>query len=272
MHSTNQRWRAGRDHYRPACEPIDPRRYEVASIPDDNPAKRFVLEHHYSRSYPAARFRFGLYRGPALVGVAVFSVPMNNAAITNVLPIAAIEGVELGRFVLLDDVPGNGETWFLAQCLAGLRREGIAGVISFSDPCPRVSVTGATVFGGHVGTIYQAANGCYLGRGTARTLRLLPDGNVMSARAISKLLNRERGWEPCAELLVRHGADRTWPDLRDWAVRWIARLTRPVRHKGNHKYAWPIDRRLRRHLRYGAHPFPKQTDLLSINLEAPCVP
>ncbi len=35
---------------------------------------------------------------------------------------------ELGRFVLLDSVPANGESFFLGQCFTLLRREGLAGV------------------------------------------------------------------------------------------------------------------------------------------------
>lgn len=56
----NQRWRARRHLYRPAGEIISTHRYEVAEIPDDLTAKGFVLAHHYSASYPAARFRIGL--------------------------------------------------------------------------------------------------------------------------------------------------------------------------------------------------------------------
>ncbi len=124
-----QRWRKQRARYRPAGEPIDPSRYAVDVIEGDKPARAFVQAHHYSGTYPAARARVGLYRGLELVGVAVFSVPCNSRTIPASAPdLAALEGVELGRFVLLDDVPANGETWFL------------------------------------VGTIYQAFNGMYLGR------------------------------------------------------------------------------------------------------------
>lgn len=70
----NQRWAQGRDSYRPAGEPIQTRLYEVAEL-DELDAKAFVVEHHYSRSYPAARWRFGLHRAGRLVGVAVFSGP-----------------------------------------------------------------------------------------------------------------------------------------------------------------------------------------------------
>ncbi len=78
--SVVQRWRERRDSYRPAGEPINTRCYEVAPIVTDREAKGFVLGHHYSGSYPAARYRFGLYRGAELVGVAVFSVPANARA------------------------------------------------------------------------------------------------------------------------------------------------------------------------------------------------
>jgi hypothetical protein len=70
-----QRWRAGRASYRPAGEVIDPRRYEVATIDGpgaDNIARAFVVAHHYSASYPAARERIGLYQGGALVGLAAW--------------------------------------------------------------------------------------------------------------------------------------------------------------------------------------------------------
>jgi hypothetical protein len=257
-----QRWRMHRDSYRPAGETIETSRYEVAAIADDTTPKAFVLQHHYSGCYPSARFRFGLYRGGALVGVAVFSTPCNDKALTNVFPAPAIASVELGRFVLLDDVPGNGETWFLARAFELLRLEGLVGVLSFSDPSPRVNAEGATVFAGHVGTIYQAHNAVYLGRSTARTLRILPDGAVLSARAIQKIRARERGWEYAAGVLERHGAATPGEDLGGWLKTWLPRLTRPQRHQGNHRYAWALDRRLRRHLAAAA-AYPKTLDKLT---------
>lgn len=46
MSAVVQRWRARRESYRPAGEPIETRRYEVALIPDDTTARAFVIEHH----------------------------------------------------------------------------------------------------------------------------------------------------------------------------------------------------------------------------------
>src|SRR5262245_59609071 len=75
MEDRTLRWRNRSSSFRPAGELIRTADYDVAAIATDREAKAFVERHHYSASYPAARFRFGLYRQAELVGVAVFSVP-----------------------------------------------------------------------------------------------------------------------------------------------------------------------------------------------------
>ena len=253
-----QRWHTKRDSYRPAGEPIQTARYEVHAFRSDSEARDFVTTHHYSGTYPAARFRFGLYHGPFLVGVAVFSHPCNDATLTNVFGGKATDAVELGRFVLLDSVPSNGETWFLGQCFAQLKGH-VSGVLSFSDPVARSSEDGHTLFPGHVGTIYQAHNAVYLGRGTRRTLKLLPDGTVLSERALSKIRSQERGREYAVEQLVKHGAAKPDGDLRAWLAEWLPRVTRPLVHPGNHKYGWQLFARRRWSLP-ASLPYPKKED------------
>lgn len=249
--TATQRWRDRRDSYRPAGEPINTAAYDVAPIAEDAIAKAFVRRHHYSASYPAARFRFGLYRAAELVGVAVFSHPCSDHVLTRVFPGPARASVELGRFVLLDDVPANGETWFLARAFEGLRAEGLGGVVSFSDPIARTRADGSAIFPGHVGTIYQAANAVYLGRGKRQILRLLPDGRVFSHRAVTKIRAGDRGWRAAALELERLGAGEA-PEEREPRATWLAdaleALTRPLRHPGNHKYAWSLARATRRAL------------------------
>lgn len=240
-----QRWRERRSSYRPAGEPIATRLYEVAEIAGDAEAKAFVEAHHYAHSYPAARRRFGLYRGAELVGVAVASQPMRAEVLRPFNPKAS---AELGRLVLRDDVPANGESWFVARCFELLRREGFEGLVSFSDPVPRASLDGRLVLRGHVGTVYQALNATYEGRATARTLRLLPDGNVFSARAQQKVRARERGWRYAAARLEAFGAEPLGEgdDARAWLALWLPRLTRTLRHGGNHRYLWALDRASRK--------------------------
>lgn len=251
-----QRWRVRVPRYRPARECIDTTAYDVVELRNDTEAKAFVENHHYSGTYPAARFRFGLTRGSHLVGVAVFSHPCNDAVLTSVFGGEAIESVELGRFVLLDDVPGNGETWFLARCFQALRLRELRGVVAFSDPHPRHDVHGRVVMPGHIGVIYQAHNGHYLGRSSKRTLHLLPDGSVFSARAASKVRRREVGWQYAVEQLVAAGAQppSTTRDLRPWLQEALGALRR-LQHPGNHRYAWGLHRAVKL---ASTLPFPKR--------------
>lgn len=258
--SVCQRWRDHRGTYRPADERIDTAKHEVVAI-DESRAKAFVLSHHYSSSYPAARFRFGLFCRGELVGVSVFSHPVNDAVLTNEFPCSTKEAVELGRFVLLDRVAGNGETWFLARAFELLRAESIAGVVSYSDPLPRDRADGVTIFGGHVGTIYQAHNAVYRGRARGGQVHLLPDGSVFSRRTLQKIRCGERGWRYGVEQLVRGGArvPRAGEDWREWLAEALAAATRKVRHPGNHKYVWGLTRAMRRHVdrKLEAFPYPK---------------
>ena len=157
---------------------------------------------------------------------------------------------ELGRLVLRDPVGFNAETWFLARCFHALAAEGFTGVVAFSDPMPRRDAAGHTVFAGHVGQIYAASSAVYLGQRRAGTLRLLPDGTVFSARAMSKIRLGERGWRYAVEQLVTAGAEApaktTADELAAWLPRALAAVTRPAKHPGNHKYVIPLDRATRR--------------------------
>lgn len=253
---TSQRWRE-RYQFWSRHAALDTSQFDVAEIQRDSVLREFVAQHHYLRTCPPMRFRFGMYRGAELVGVAAFTVPVNKHSLTRTFG-AAAEAVDLGRFVLLDDVPHNGESWFLARCFAGLRRHGLDGVIAFSDPVPRV-VDGRTVMPGHVGCIYQAHNGVYCGRARADTLHVLVDGTTFHRRGMAKIRKRERGWRSAAERLVALGADSPWDDTAKWLTHWLQRLSTRTRHPGNHKYAWPMNRALRRQMA-ASQPYPKHRD------------
>lgn len=239
-----QRWHSKRASYRPAGETIKPKNFEVVEIKREI-AKSFIEEHHYSGSFPAARSCFGLYESAELVGALVFSVPCTAKVLSNVFGAAGKDSAELGRLVLLDRVPANGETFFLSRAFK-LVKGRYAGILSFSDPMKRLTAQGQEVFKGHIGTIYQAHNATFLGRSTARSLHLLPSGEVLSDRSLQKIRKRERGWNYSAELLEKFGAAQLTQeeDSRAWLKRWLPSLTRVVRHPGNYRYAWSLDRAL----------------------------
>jgi hypothetical protein len=270
-----QRWRDRRDSYRPAGETIETRHYEVAEIFEDNPVKAFVAQHHYAISTPPIRWRFGLYhRIGALVGVCVFTIPMQDKVLTGVFPGLLEESTELGRLVLLDWVPANAESWFVARAFEQIRRR-VRGVVSYSDPMPR-RVEGAVVFPGHIGTVYQSLSATFLGRATPRTLRIFRrDGRVPSERSLQKIRKFERGWEGAVEELQRYGAGPF--SRRDnpyaWLDTWLPRITVPLKHPGNFKYAFAFNRadkkRIERLSRDLAQPlarplpYPKRAEVIS---------
>jgi hypothetical protein len=262
------RWSERRHSWRRVSDGgFDARRYEVAPV-EERVARPFVVRHHYEGTYPAARFAYGLFQGGRLVGAAVLSVPAHAGVLTGVFPDlrAYHETLELGRLVLLDEVPANAESWFVARVFGLAERRGVLGVVSFSDPVPRTDVSGRVVFRGHVGTVYQASNALYAGRGTARTLVLLPDGSVLNERALAKVRADERGHAYVERRLEALGAP---PRLagepgRAWLAHALADVgARLLRHGGCHRFAFRLgghaDRRATR-IAVPALPYPKQVD------------
>lgn len=259
----DQRWNHRRATFVVPPQTFNPKAHRVAIIEDDTTARDFVETHHYSGSYPAARARVGLYRrerwrADPLVGVAVFSVPMNQRTVgcwcrldeqEDSPTLAPEEGILLGRFVLLDEVPFNAETWFLARAFKKLRAEldEVRVVLSYSDPVARTNAQGQRVFPGHIGTIYQAHNADYLGRATPRTLLLDPHGRVISDRLLSKIRGEERGIEHALARLREAGCPRrrALETGRAYVERVLrAGHLRRLKHPGNHLYRWSLDRRL----------------------------
>lgn len=238
-----QRWTHKRERYRPPGETIDPSKYGVEVLYSDRIAKDFVETHHYSGAYVAARLRVGLYRMRQLVGVAVFSVPAQPAAIPHWTGTSA--GVELGRFVLLDDVPAMGETWFLARAFRHLQRElpDVRAVLSYSDPLPRAKADGSLLTPGHIGLIYQGHNAHHVGRARGSYLWLDRDGRTVSQRALSKLKNGEKGREYTYRSLLGRGAPAREPG--EEMAAYVSRVLRSgcfrqVKHPGNLVYLWAV--------------------------------
>jgi hypothetical protein len=257
---TCQRFTLGRESRRPAGETIRASEYDVAPIAA-SVARAFVAAHHYAKTSSPPAHPFGLFHRGDLAGVALFGPAPSMAAHRAVWPTLAIDkAVTLGRLVLLEGVPGNGESWFVARCFEQLAERGIVAVESCADPQPRLKLDGSLTHRGHLGIIYQATNGRHVGKTNPASLRLLPDGTALSNRACGKIVRREQGCEYAAGQLVAFGADPLHPDedAQAWLRRWRATLTRPMRHFGNYRYLWCLDRRRRREvLTAAAQPYPK---------------
>jgi hypothetical protein len=273
-----QRHTRRRITYVTARAPFDPARYGVEPLATAQ-ARRFVETHHYSGTFPAEISSYGLFEAlgdgsPRLVGVCVFSAPVNTPQAMKAMLGPGQMVADLGRFVLTDSVLANAETWFLARAYAALRADKtlIDGLTprfpfstSYSDPCPRPA--GDTViFPGHIGTIYQASNALYTGRSRARTICLTRSGAIVSERAMSKLRADDADARHVYARLIEQGAPRIRPGETGRA--YLARALsegpfRRILHRGNHRYVLlPRDRSLRAALQaaFPALAYPKKTD------------
>ncbi|WP_326809625.1 hypothetical protein OG533_39440 (plasmid) [Streptomyces sp. NBC_01186] len=273
-----QRWRYRRHSWLRRREGgFDQSSYQARML-DHDVARRFVAEHHYSRSWPAVRLAVGLYATDpragreGLVGVLALGVPMHPAVLTGPFPnlVPYRESLELSRLVLLDQVPANGESWFVAHAFRLAAQRGIRGIVAHSDPQPRVRQTPngpEDLHPGHVGTTYQASSMDYLGRTRRRRLTVLPDATVLPDRAQSKIRADEAGHLGAERRLVAFGARPRRTD--EDGARWLAEALEQVGatvldHHGNHRYAryiGPTRRHGRSHsIAVTAYPFPKKNE------------
>jgi len=274
-----QRWRNGVDRLLHPVEDgrssfFDKRNYSV-DVVEERVAREFVTTHHYSASYPAAVLRVGLFgRRANLLGVAVFSVPMNERVVPFHCGVPPRQGVELGRFVLLDsdEAPRNSESYFLKRALATLRVEKpeMKSVVSYCDPVPRIAADGTVRLRGHIGTVYQSSNARYVGRASARTLHMLSDGTILSPRTVSKIRLEEVGCQAAERYLEQLGAPKREHLMSPAA--WVksildSALVTKVRHPGNHVFLFPLAKgkgRARIEERFApALAYPKQVDAVS---------
>lgn len=244
----DQRWADRREHRRTPGERINPAEYGV-DILGRKEAKAFIIQHHYSGSYPAAHLAVGLYRkvgvqSSRLVGAAVFSEGVrSHEAMPRWTGFERQHGTELGRLVLLPEVLHNGESWFITRAFDALRtaRPYIRVVLSYCDPLERRTSQGQLVKPGHFGSIYQATNAIFVGRAAARTLRMLPDGRVLHPYVLYKAKHLKKGWAAAVHAIeAAGGPEREGESVAAWIDR-VAATLRPVRHPGNFTYTFGLD-------------------------------
>lgn len=244
-----QRHTERRITWRPARDVVSTRTLEV-DVLSPGVAKAFVDAHHYSGTCAPPAHPIGLYQRGELAGVAAFGPLPSMNAHRHVFPtLSTTEGVTLGRFVLLESVAFNAESWFIARCFEVLAGRGVVGVDSCADPR-----------WGHIGQIYQATNGRHVGRTNPATIHVFDDGTELSNRTEGKARRGEVGRRYAVDQLVARGAAPPVPgeDMHAWVKRWRRELTRNLRHPGKYRYMWCLDRRRRREvLRFAPLPYPK---------------
>jgi hypothetical protein len=183
---------------------------EIKHLVKDKNIDDLILKNHYSHKIPKAiKFRFGFYYKNCLIGGILFNIPANQYAFTSIFnDVSQSIGLELGRVWLSDKIKKNGESYLISKCFEFIKQNSEYKVIvSYAD----------SNFG-HVGYIYQALNGIYLG---------------LTNDEIRYILN--------GELITRRGLGRSKGDTESAHVkRLLAAGAKKIKMKGKHKYIWII--------------------------------
>lgn len=119
-------------------------------------AKPYIIEHHYSHTYPAGCVNLGLFLEDELIGVIVFGLSCQAKMASSIVTILKqYDYYELQRLHIMDCTPSGAESWFISKAFDWLKtnKPNIVMLVSFADP-----------YEGHEGTVYQATNWNYVGK------------------------------------------------------------------------------------------------------------
>jgi hypothetical protein len=238
----NLRWDNRRSVFHPRKPFAEVKEFDVQHIPPSE-AKPFVAKHHYSGCACAYDFaNYGLFWKGILSGVATFAACQNKATVQRYAGHEYEQGVELGRFVLLDEPGYNSESWFLARAMEQFKQLYPArkAVISYSDPHPRINRAGETVFPGHIGNIYRASNALFAGRGQRRKKYTDADGRTFAERNFSKIIKEESGWAYALRELERASETPRGKESLESYVWRAKRQLSTFTHPGNYVYVFPL--------------------------------
>lgn len=202
-------------------------------------AKYAALRWHYSKSLPQGRLvKCGVWEDDQFVGAVIFARGA-SPHYGHRYDLKKTEVCELARVALTNHT--NPVTQIISRALKSLKvsSPGLRLVVSFADSGQ-----------GHLGTIYQAGNWTYLGV-TSPKYEYLYHGRWVHDRTI----NGRPGWpgDNNRDVLPEILSGITYTQLKASLPR---RLASP-----KFRYAYPLDKKIRRLLEPKALPYPTKNDL-----------
>jgi len=147
---------------------------EVVSVSE---AKNFIAAHHYATNHPAfSKLALAWRRDGALTAVALWGLGVRpRHTIQKLFPsLTTADYLELNRLCLLDELPRNSETEFIAQNVRWFKKHKPELVLLFSW---------ADGIRGKPGYVYQAANWLYGGFITSE-IYLTEDNELVHPRLL----------------------------------------------------------------------------------------
>lgn len=206
--------------------------------------REFIETYHYSHSIkgitPFLSFEIVLKENPGTqVGAAIFGIPgqiqterkYGSYLDSKRFYRPGIVAVELRRFVLLDEVPRNSESFLLARLLQKLANLGVERIISYADPNQKRT---DHPDGKHTGLIYHAT-GFHLVKEAGKTSAVImqrdfiQDGKIFKAgrRLPVRNLDQYQNFRVRSESDLPEGVFAEWKAAYDLgrAVLWVEGAT-----------------------------------------------
>lgn len=183
-------------------------------------ASKFAVENwHYSECMPAIKnVNLGVWENDEFIGAVVFSRPA-NPNLGNIFSLDHSEYAELTRVALTDHQSPVSQIVSYAIDLLQNKDDGLRCLFSYADPVQD-----------HDGTIYQAMNWVYIGRGAeARLGRVKGTTDWKHSRQIQRLTQ----------------TGRVSRDDVEWKTT-----------EGKHKYVFPLDDEVDRKAQAISKPYP----------------
>ena len=143
-------------------ERINPRGVEVRNLEtpeEEEMAIQFMKKHYIGKDVKNINLRFGIFLQGQMIGIIAYGGP-TYVNIAKQLNLATPEILELRR-LFIEDIPSfhNIESQVISLGNEELKsqRPKVKAVVTYADPSA-----------GHLGTIYQATNAIYLGKGVGQ--------------------------------------------------------------------------------------------------------
>ena len=194
-------------------------------------AKQVIVKYEWLGTMAPSTHHYGVFFGSFCAGVVCFGFSAGaNINSSKEFNLDKQELAYLARGACVHWAPKGSNSRLIASACKLLRQESEA----------RLVIAYADTDGGEIGTIYQACNWVYIGRGSS-TQQFVSPGGVIRDQKLPWDLKRKKG--RTRQYWVKRLLDTGW-----------------TRQKSNpkHRYVYPLDRAMRRQIEKLRQPYPKR--------------
>lgn len=197
-------------------------------------AKQIILKYEWLGTMTPSRHHYGLFFGPWCAGVVCYTFVTATVYGHKEFCVTRDEFVTLSRGACVHWAPPGANSRLVSVSLRLLAEDSDCKVVvAYSDEDA-----------GEIGTIYQACNWFYIGRGQSNYQFIAPNGRIYDNKIVYDLRERSGRLDTV-----------TWSEQRDALLKagWQVQMSNP-----KHRYAYPLTKSMRKRLEGMAQPYPKR--------------